>query len=589
MDNKLYKATASRIPVMMAVAVILVLLGLTTGTAIAEPDSRDRSENDLTSEARPRQGPLLVVLPKMSCEALAFEDFTSLPDAGTQILSSELVPADGSTPEYCKVTGYVEPQIQFELRLPTKTWTQRYLQLGCGGFCGLMDIDWKLETERQLGECVPHTINEVVVGSSNSGHVGNGTLWAVDAPQLKVDWGYRSEHVFAIASRAIINAFYGQEPQYAYFGGCSNGGRQALMLAQRYPDDFDGILAGGAVNALTGVVMALAWTSIANTAADGSPILTLDKLPVIHQAALAECDGRDGLVDGQITDPRACQFDPASLQCPAGQDAPDCLTPAQVEAVREIYAGPVDDQGHRLYPGGLAVGSELEWRLALFGWNPPFTPGVSELLSRDYLRGMAAWDEQLSYDNLSFDLITFQRLSHMGPIYDATDPDLRPFRDSGGKLIIWHGWEDSLVPPIGTIAYYQAVQDAVGGLEETRQFTRLYMFPGASHCSGGTGPSEFDLLTPLMEWVEQGIAPEGVIARDRQDGQVVRTRPVYPYPLVATYDGSGSIDDASNFVAAMPTARHDDRIEWAGEYRSGYQQWCEWQGTQLVCTRNEDR
>jgi hypothetical protein len=410
-----------------------------------------------------RAGPA-VVRPKIDCEALAAQDFAAVPDAPTQVLAAApdaptqvlaaaVGPADGATPEHCLVTGYVAPQIRFELRLPTQTWTQRY------------------------------------------------------------------------------------------------------------PDDFDGILAGAPAGAITGLMaVTLAWNARANTAADGSTILTPDSLPLLQQAALAECDGRDGLVDGQIDDPRACQFDPGSLQCPPGQAGTDCLTPAQVETARKIYFGPVDEYGERLYPGGLPIGSELEWRVWLFGFPPggptlgysPGDPGVAEYYARSYLRHLATWDEPLSYDELRFDRATFDRLARMSPIYDATDPDLRPFRDNGGKLILWHGWSDGAVPPLGTIAYYQAVRDAVGGLEATRQFARLDLFPGAGHCGGGQGPAEADLLTPLRAWVEGGVAPDGLIARQEQDGQVVRTRPIFPYPAVARYVDSGSVDDAASFIAVPP-------------------------------------
>jgi pimeloyl-ACP methyl ester carboxylesterase len=528
--SNLFKAGLSSAAAIAAMIIAVTAFGAMSDMATTGPAAPAEVATRSSTKAQPAQERLPVVLPKMPCEELARQDFTSLPHATTRVLSAMLVPATPSTSEHCKVTGYITPQIQFELRLPTKTWIQRYLQIGCVGFCGSVDIDLKLEREGHLGGCLPQDIDEFALASGNSGHVSSGgadATWAKNAPQLKVDWGYRSEHALAAASKAIITTFYEQEPQYAYFAGCSNGGRQALMLVQRYPNDFDGVLAGALVNPVFGVVLTQAWNAKANTAADGSLVLTPDQLPLIHQAALAECNGRDGLVDGQIDDPRACQFNPIRLPCPDGQAQPDCLTLAQVETVRKIYSGPTDDQGHRLYPGGLAVGSELGWRLWLFGFSPG-GPGLAELLARNYLRYLATWDEPLSYDDLHFNLSTFERLSGMSPIYAATDPDLRPFRDSGGKLILWHGWNDPSVPPLGTIAYCQAAQDAGGGLEEVQQFARLYMFPGVGHCGSEMGPSTFDLFTPLMDWAEQGVAPIRVIARQAQDGKVVRTRPVYP-------------------------------------------------------------
>lgn len=319
-----------------------------------------------------------VVPPKIACEALASKDFASLADAPTQIEGAKVVPAVEGTPEHCLVTGYIAPQIQFKLYLPTQTWAGRYLQIGCGGFCGYMtDPSTKVVQEGQLGGCTPSDLGGLAVAFGDSGHAGTNALWAQDAPQARIDWGYQSEHVLSIASKAIIAAFYGQAPRNAYFAGCSNGGRQALMLAQRFPDDFDGILAGAPVNAMPAVMLALAWDARANTAADGGTILTPETLPLLHRAALAACDGRDGLNDGQIADPRACRFDPASMQCPDGNAGTDCLTPAQVEAARKIYAGPTDEQGRRLYPGGLAVGSELQWQTLLFGF-PGGYPALAE-------------------------------------------------------------------------------------------------------------------------------------------------------------------------------------------------------------------
>jgi hypothetical protein len=282
------------------------------------------------------------VVPRMECRMLMAQDFTSLPDAPAQISAAEIVPAAGATPEHCHATGYIAPQIQFDLRLPVRTWSGRYLQIGCGGLCDLeTDIETRLSLEGHLGNCTLPDLGEFALGHSNTGHTGPGGLWAKDAPQARIDWAYRSEHALSVAAKAIIADYYGQPPRHAYFAGCSNGGRQALMLAQRFPDDFDGILAGAPAGARPAIMLALAWNAQADTGADGGTTLTPDTLPLIHQAAMAECDGHDGLTDGQIDDPRACRFDPATLLCPDGQSGTGCLASAQVETVRKLYSGPI--------------------------------------------------------------------------------------------------------------------------------------------------------------------------------------------------------------------------------------------------------
>jgi len=414
------------------------------------------------------------------------------------------IPATDAAPEQCHVTGYVVPQIQFELRLPTSRWSQRYLQLGCGGFCGYMtDPVTKIDREGHLGGCMPENLGNFAVAFGNSGHAGTGGLWAKDAPHARIDWGYRSEHALATASKAIIARYYGAPPTYAYFAGCSNGGRQGLMLAQRFPEDFDGILVGAAPVSFPGVMLAAAWMARANTGTDGSRILSPDTLPILQQGALAACDEIDGFVDGLISDPRACHFDPGRLACPAADQTEACLSPAQVEAARKLYTGPVDEQGRRLYPGGMPVGSELEWRVWLFGYFPGGPP-LAEEFARDYLAYVGSWERPMRFDELRFDGDVWQRVAELSSIYDASDPDRRPFRDAGGKLILWQGWADPATSPLGNVAYYQAVQDTLGGLDATQRFARLYMLPGVGHCS--TQPVRFDLFTPLLEWTEQGLS-----------------------------------------------------------------------------------
>jgi feruloyl esterase len=483
------------------------------------------------------------------------------------VTSAAVVAATGTTPAYCDVKGYVARQINFELKLPITSWLGRYLQEGCGGYCGSISQTTFPACDTQLG-------GDFAVAATDDGHTAANPFdaqWAADDEQLRIDFGYRAVHVVSVAAKAIIKIYYGMPPLHSYFNGCSDGGREGLMEAQRYPRDFNGIIAGAPAAYMPFLASeASAWVARANTGADGQPILTADKLPALHAAVLAACDGADGLVDGQIDDPRACHFDPGSIVCPAGVDRADCLTPAQVVVVRKLYAPPTDEKGQLLYPGGEEPGSEGSWAGPI-PWitAPAGAPAFAGVAAENYLRylafpvgqpgaGLASWQ---------FTAGEFAKLLAEASTTDALDPDLSAFRNAGGKLILYHGWADALIPPQGTIAYYQAVQDRMGGLSATMRFARLFMFPGVFHCAGGgPSPDTSDLVHQLVTWTEHGVAPRMTLATQvNSSGQVVRTRPVYPYPTVARYTGTGSIDDAANFFPAAPASRTDDHIRWLGD------------------------
>jgi feruloyl esterase len=365
--------------------------------------------------------------------------------------------------------------------------------------------------------------------------------------------------VVKLAQRAIARKFYGSKETRSYFLGCSGGGRQALVAAQRFPWDFDGILAMEPAINLSGAFMTFLYNYRTVTDADGKPLFAPTDLAMLHDAAIAQCDRTDGLADGVIGDPLACAFDPARLACAAGQSE-KCLSPVQVTAAKKMYAGPVTSAGRKLHPGHVMPGAEV----GSFGFN--VTRPLAQIGLMDFFRYLAfVPDEGPDFNAKSFDFDEdYKRLSTMEQLYAATNPDLRPFRDAGGKLIIVQGWDDSGTPfPGSTIDYYESVEKVMGGRKSTQELVRLFMVPGRQHCGGGEGAAAADFFSPLEGWVEQGRAPDLIRAahvetkdpidyvRDVTDPAKVKfTRPLYPYPQRAKYKGSGDPNDYRNFKAA---------------------------------------
>lgn len=553
---------SARILVAVAVAALAVtaLDGAAAGSAPAHR----------TPAATAAVDSLPVVTPKVACSAMGAADVSQQVGAGTGITAATTTTAPAGY-QICDVKGVIAPQIQFEVQLPTSTYRQRYLQTGCGGLCGSLAV-----TVQAAVGCAPVADGSFATASDNQGHVSAGTAdgtFGTD-PALRVDFAYRADHLTALAAKALIGAFYGAAPHYSYWDGCSQGGHEGLTEAQRYPRDFNGILAGAPASITAELnTFNQPWLARVDFDTAGHVILPASKLPVLHTAVLDKCDGVDGLVDGQLDDPRQCSFDPASLACPGDQDAAGCLTQAQITVVRKIYSGAVDPSGKAMYPGGEPLGSEPAWA----GWMIPTDPNATENQTIAWSIGNG-WVKNLAFspnppldytlNDLKFDDATFARTEQLAGFYDATDPDLTAFEKAGGKLIMYHGWADQAIPPTGTVAYYQAVQDRMGGLAATQAFARLYMIPGMNHCGGGAAPNTFDMLTPLLNWVEDGTAPSRVTATETSGSTVVRTRPVFPYPLVARYDGTGSTDDAANFVPANPPSPVDDHYPWLGHFTS---------------------
>jgi feruloyl esterase len=478
------------------------------------------------------------------------EDLAKLPLPDTTVTRAEMVPAgafvppnessEGSPsassipnsklPAFCRVAASIRPledsDIQFELWMPRDGWNGKLVGVGNGGF-------W--------GEIMYPRMNEPLtrgyaVASTDTGHRGavDDASFAVGHPEKLVDHGYRAVHEMTVKAKALVSEHYGNGPRRSYWLGCSTGGRQGLMEAQRFPEDYDGISAGAPANNWVPLMASGVWIAAAMTDPAGG--IPEDMLPLIQKAAVAACDAKDGVPDGVIGDPAACDFDPSVLQC-QGEDGSDCLAPAQVESLRKIYRGPVNPRtGESIFPG-VVPGGELE--LAVFsGFR------IYENYFRDLVFENPGWDLR----TLDYDRDIPYAIEREGGVLRATEPDLSAFVDRGGKLFLWHGWNDTLIPPGNTIHYYEQVATTMAA-DRVKDSVRLFLLPGVLHCSGGDGPDEMDPLAVLEEWVEKGKSPDRVIARKRlEDGE--RTRPLCPHPQVARYRGTGSADDASSFECA---------------------------------------
>ncbi|MCQ9390288.1 tannase/feruloyl esterase family alpha/beta hydrolase [Pseudomonas viridiflava] len=521
---------------------------------------------------------LPVVTPVTACAALTQTDLSDIGGSGSRVVSASESSRDGVA--VCAVEGLLAPQIGFKLELPTTTWAQRYLQVGCGGFCGHSD-----SRPGVADSCKPLKTGAFAVASTDMGHKTIDTTFG-DDPQKRADFAHRGVHLTALASKKLIQTFYGRKAEYAYFTGCSDGGREALIEAQRYPEDFNGIIAGAAaLNFQVQKVLFHGWVARANTGPDGKPIILASRLPILHKAVLAQCDVLDGQIDGLISDPRLCRFDPSVVQCKVSADNAKCLTAPEVEAARRIYDGPKDPaSGERLIVGGPQPGSELAWA-GLFVPVSADQPIVSQQIAEQSIRSLVFETnppEDFKLADLRFDKSTFERLRPLHALYDATNPDLAPFASRGGKLILWHGWADPQVSPLNTLAYHEAVE-AHMGKARTESFTRLYMLPGVYHCGRGEGPSEVDLLTPIMAWVEKGQAPGAIVARQYQPQPVDkvvaaslpafmtredisnrdRTRKVFPYPYMAEYDHKGYSKRANSYQRSEPLTA-EKTPKWVG-------------------------
>jgi feruloyl esterase len=427
-------------------------------------------------------------------------------------------------PAFCRVAATLKPtidsDIKIEVWMPAAGWNGKLQSVGNGAWAGTISYP-AMATALAAG---------YAAASTDTGHEGNSPNFIPDHPEKVVDFAYRSVHEMTVASKSIIAAYYGDGPQHAYWNGCSTGGRQAMAEAQRFPNDYDGIVAGAPASYVTRLQGSQVWTSEV-THKNEAGYIPPAKYAVIHKAVLDQCDALDGVTDGVIEDPGRCKFNPKVLEC-KGEDGPACLTAPQVELARRIYAGP------GFFPG-LEPGSEM-------GWSTLSGPKPMDLAVEVY-KYLVFQDPKWDYLSFNPETDVVRAEKTISGVMDSVDPNLKPLFTHGGKLLQYHGWADPGIPPGSSVNYYKSVLETMGGKAKVNGSYRLFMVPGMGHCGGGDGTSTFDMVSALDQWVEQGKAPDQIVASKVVSGAVVRTRPLCPYPQVATYKGSGNTDDATNF------------------------------------------
>jgi hypothetical protein len=464
------------------------------------------------------------------------------------------LPPVKDVPAFCRVIAEVKPTkdsgIKMEVWLPSSGWNGKYQGIGNGGFAGSISYGG-LASAMKAG---------YASASTDTGHAAGATdaKWALGHPDKIVDFGYRAIHEMTLKAKAIIKAFYGEDPKRSYFGSCSNGGRQALMEAQRFPEDYDGIIAGAPANFWTHLLSAGAW-DVQATMADPASYIPAAKVPALSAAVLKACDAQDGVSDGIINDPRQCHFDPATILCKEG-DSNTCLTAPQVAALNKLYAGPKNSKGEKIFPGRVVGGEDGPggWPLWITGASPG--TGLMYQFTTNFFPNMVFDDPNWDFKSYNFDGGVKLADDKQARNLNATSPDLKAFKAHGGKLIIYHGWSDAAISALNTIDYYNSVSASMGA-SQAQQFVRVFMVPGMQHCAGGPGLNSFgqtdinakpadpqhNIYLALEQWVEKGVAPDKIVASGR-GGKL--TRPICAFPQSAKYKGTGDTDDEANFVCA---------------------------------------
>jgi Tannase and feruloyl esterase len=463
-------------------------------------------------------------------------------------------------PAFCRVRIVAQPTIKIEVWMPASSWNGTFEAVGNGGKAGSISYP-AMATALREG---------YATASTDTGHegAGNDTTWAFNHAEFIADFAYRAIHDMTVTAKAVISAYYGKGASFSFFNGCSTGGRQGLMEAQRFPADYNGILSDDPVIDYTHLQAAHFSIALRTRKVPGS-YFALDKLPAVNKASLAACDAIDGVRDGLIENPLKCNFrdDPSALLC-KGAESASCLTPAQLQTLKDIYAGYRDPRGRVAYPGFMP-GHETGWNLFLLdGADPsqPFTD-ASAVGAVGFFKYFVFDDPNWNFLNWDYDKdMTFADKKLASEI-NATDPDLNSFRAHGGKLVLYHGWTDPGASPLETLDYYDRVVASVSGtkpstpgdeapavidsIQRTENFARLFMVPGMDHCGGGPGPNVFDAFGALVKWVEKGQAPSKIIAAHMTNGSATLSRPLCPYPETARYVGHGSTSEAANFVCSV--------------------------------------
>ncbi|MGC2526281.1 MAG: tannase/feruloyl esterase family alpha/beta hydrolase [Candidatus Acidiferrum sp.] len=463
-------------------------------------------------------------------------------------------------PSFCRVTAVAKPSsdsdIKIEVWMPVAGWNGKFRGQGNGGFAGEIDYG---SLAGALGQ-------GYATAATDTGHEADSTdaKWALGHPEKIIDFAYRAIHEMTVVGEEAVKSFYGDKPQHNYFSSCSNGGRQALMESQRYPEDYDGILAGAPANYWTHLLSGALWDAQATTE-DPASYIPSSKIPTIAKAVNDSCDAIDGVTDGVLNDPRKCHFDPASLLCKAN-DSDSCLTEPQVTALKKLYEGAHDSKGHEIFPGFVPGGENggNGWSL----WITGSVPGKSLLFAfgDGYFADMVYDKPDWDYKKANLVDAVAASDKKFADVLNAMNSNLKPFESRGGKLIIYHGWNDAAISPLNTINYFERVETTLGK-PVTDSFLRLYMVPGMQHCGGGPGPDVFgqygsspqndpqhNMYMALEQWVEKGVAPSEIIAAKLGPGAaepvVKETRPLCAYPQAAKYKGTGDTNDAGNFVCA---------------------------------------
>jgi feruloyl esterase len=479
--------------------------------------------------------PVLLIVPFVSAMAQVCQNLINATSRTVSITLAESSPAGAFTPPgskeipglpaFCRVAATLKPtsdsEIRSEVWLPTSAWNGKLMAVGSGGWGGSLAYDSMAEALRR----------GYATTATDDGHTGPSAAFVVGHPEKLIDFAYRAEHEMTVEAKILIKMFYGRDPRYSYWNGCSGGGREGLLQAFRYPEEFDGVIAGDPAN-----IRRNAWALwlATQTFKDSDTYIPAEKYPMIHRFVLDACDTDDGVKDGLIENPESCHVDFKALICKTGESS-DCLTPRQVQTAQTIISPAVDSSGKVWFPR-LEPGTELRWARLAGGPRP------AELFLDEF--------RDVVYHNPDWDWRTFQldrdadKAHAVDKDVDELDPHLTAFARHGGKLLLYHGWADQQVAPVSTVDFYQA---ALAAGEDSPNWVRLFMAPGMAHCSGGEGPDSFDKISVIEDWVEQGKIPEQIVAAHHAEGRIDRTRPLCAYPKVAHYSGSGNINDAANF------------------------------------------